>query len=107
MCTPFTGRCSKMHQRTFLLRLQPQEKRYPFPLYFFNPLRGKTNTTGAGDYASEMSAENRRVGAPTDNISLWYTLYYCGAGGDGWIKFWEKCDKCYDGGPGQSDFCGR
>ncbi|KAK5661074.1 hypothetical protein OQA88_10964 [Cercophora sp. LCS_1] len=65
------------------------------------------NLKRKGDYVAEMAAENNRVGAKSDSISLWYTLYYCGAGGDGWIKFWEKCEKCYDGGPGQSDSCGH
>ncbi|KAK4245885.1 hypothetical protein C7999DRAFT_33743 [Corynascus novoguineensis] len=63
------------------------------------------NLAKKGDYVGEMYAENKRVGAPTDNISLWYTLYYCGAGGDGWIRYIAACDKCYDGGAGQSDYC--
>jgi hypothetical protein len=29
----------------------------------------------------------------TDNISLWYTLYTCGVGGDGWIRYALNCNK--------------
>ncbi|KAK1751413.1 hypothetical protein QBC47DRAFT_81431, partial [Echria macrotheca] len=63
------------------------------------------NLDKKGDYRGEMAAENKRVGVSTEPIAIWYTLYYCGAGGDGWIRYAQSCDKCYDGGPGKSDFC--
>jgi hypothetical protein len=50
-----------------------------------------------------MYDENEKNGAPTDNVSLYSTLYHCG--GDGWIGFRETCAVCKDGGAGKSDFC--
>ncbi|KAK1832528.1 hypothetical protein QBC39DRAFT_68250 [Podospora conica] len=60
-----------------------------------------------GNYRAEMTAENQRMGAPTDLTSLYHTLYLCGVGGDGWIQFSKFCGypKCHDGGWGANDKC--
>ncbi|KAK4124339.1 hypothetical protein N657DRAFT_571789 [Parathielavia appendiculata] len=63
------------------------------------------NLLKKGKYQNEMIAENKRLGAPTDKYSLWYSLYYCGAGGDGWIRYITTCDQCVDGGSGKNDYC--
>lgn len=59
----------------------------------------------AGNYRAEMTAENQRVGAPTDLPSVHHTLYLCGVGGDGWIQFSKFCGypKCHDGGWGMGE----